>query len=410
MIKWNKLMDKKWVVAVSGGADSMALLDMCVAHHLQVVVAHVNYQKRESANRDMQGVQAYCKKKQIPCFVHMVTQYKKGYNFQAQAREIRYQFFKQICEEKKAAGVLVAHQLDDVIETYIMQLERGSKVTCYGISEETLIDEMLVKRILLDYTKQQLESYCQKRKITYYDDESNFADQYKRNQIRHHIVERMSDEQKRAYQKEIKEKNKAWSKYQREIGAIAHKLGEVFSVKTFCEIKCSYQKDVLREWIATRCQLHQISDKNINTLITMITHKNKNWRHNINEHYDLLCEYGNLCIYEKNQQGFAYVYEQVRYEKTPYFTIAQQGKRIEGVTLSEKDFPITIRNAKEGDKIRLRIGSKKVSRFFIDNKISHNERKNWPVVVNCKGNVIFVHKIGCDIEHYSNNSTIFVLK
>ena len=80
------------------------------------------------------------------------------------------------------------------------------------------------------------------------------------------------------------------------------------------------------------------------------------------------------------------------------------------MTLHEDDFPITIRNVEEHDVIELRFGNKKINRWFIDRKIPKKERKIWPVVVNAKGNVILVPKIGCDIAHFSNNPTIFVLK
>jgi len=78
--------------------------------------------------------------------------------------------------------------------------------------------------------------------------------------------------------------------------------------------------------------------------------------------------------------------------------------------LQEDDFPITIRNAQAGDVIQLRFGRKKLNRWFIDRKIPKKERKIWPVVTNKDGIVILVPKIGCDIAHFSNNPTLFVLK
>lgn len=410
MIKWNELTNKKWVVAVSGGADSMALLDMCVKHKINIVAAHVNYKKRDSADRDMLGVQKYCHQHQIPCFVHTVTKYETHYNFQAQAREIRYRFFKEIYEQQKADGVLVAHHLDDVIETYFMQVQRGSIPTWYGIAEEMYMYQILIKRILLDYTKKELEEYCEQHRVTYYHDESNFENHYTRNKIRHQQIDFMDKDEKKKIKLEIDKKNQSLYLLKKKVNDIVEQFDEKIEVAAFKEISEKYQKYVLREWIISNSSIMEISDKNLTVLIEMIVHKQGNFRHNINEYYFLLVEYGRISIYENKNEDYAYVYENVVFEKTFYFTVAKQGKKIEGITLYEDDYPITIRNARKGDKIHLKIGTKRVSRFFIDNKISHNERKSWPVVVNCKGNVIFVHKIGCDIKHYSNNSTIFVLK
>ena len=80
------------------------------------------------------------------------------------------------------------------------------------------------------------------------------------------------------------------------------------------------------------------------------------------------------------------------------------------MTLSAEDFPITIRSPKEGDQIELRFGKKKLNRFFIDRKISHKERKSYPVVVNSVGNVVLVPKIGCDVKHYTVKPNCFVIK
>ena len=106
----------------------------------------------------------------------------------------------------------------------------------------------------------------------------------------------------------------------------------------------------------------------------------------------------------------SYCYEKVVFETTPYFTIAPVGGSCEALTLYKEDYPITIRNAQPNDEIRLRFGTKKLNRWFIDRKIPKKERKIWPVVVNAAGNVILVPKIGCDIAHCSNNPTLFVIK
>ena len=119
---------------------------------------------------------------------------------------------------------------------------------------------------------------------------------------------------------------------------------------------------------------------------------------------------GKLCIELKDEVAYAYTYEHIQFEKTPYFCISQTGSSVEALTLTKDDFPITIRNAKKGDQIQLRFGTKKLNRWFIDRKIPKKERKVWPVVVNKDGNVILVPKIGCDIAHFSNNPTLFVLK
>lgn len=407
-----EMMNKKdtWVVAVSGGADSMALLDMAYQKQIPIVVAHVNYQKRETALRDMQGVQAYCEARNISCFVHCVEHYEKNVNFQAQARDIRYLFFAKVIAQTQAKGVLVAHHKDDVLETYLLQKERGSIPAYYGIKEEGMVHHILVKRPLLAYTKEALVTYCEKQGIDYFQDESNLEDAYARNAIRHYVLAKYTKMQKQQLLEEINALNKELCETQKEIECYVEGMQDSFSLSSFEKVPTILQKGVLREWLVQQGVGYHISEKNLQQFVSLIHDKKTNAKHTINGQYYLQIAYDEVFLLPRKKGCFAYSFEEITYGMYPYFTLSDTGKVIEGITLQEEDFPITIRSVKKGDKIKLRMGSKKVSRYFIDTKISHKEREIWPLVVNAKGNVIFVCGIGCDIEHYSNNPNLFVLK
>ena len=86
--------NQKWIIGVSGGPDSMALLDLAFRHGVNCVVVHVNYQKRDTAKRDQELVQLYCNKHNIECYVFNAIEFKG--NFQDQAREYRYSRFKEV--------------------------------------------------------------------------------------------------------------------------------------------------------------------------------------------------------------------------------------------------------------------------------------------------------------------------
>ena len=108
--------------------------------------------------------------------------------------------------------------------------------------------------------------------------------------------------------------------------------------------------------------------------------------------------------------SYSYTFAHIQEFDCAYFKIRTEGTSMQAVTLSEEDFPITVRSPLPNDKIELRYGTKKVNRFFIDRKISHKERKCWPIVVNRVGNVIFVAEIGCDVKHYTVKPNCFVIK
>lgn len=392
-----------WIVGVSGGSDSMALLDMCRSLHMKVIAAHMNYQKRISANRDMEGVRQYCMQHQIPCEIRF--QQDPCYtNFQAFAREKRYAFFHELTIQYQAAGVLIAHQKEDVLETYQMQIQRQNIPNTYGLNDHVQLYGCTVVRPLLSYTKKQLERYCQKHGVPYFLDESNLSDQYTRNRIRHSMVEHMSETEKNKMIEEIKQKNMELvsikAQTQRFLNHWNYQIEDLLAQPSIAFI--------LDAWIYQTCHVH-VSQKEIKEIMTLIQCSNHVSRKLTND-FELIKQYHTLSIQNTNTKGYVYIYDALIYETTPYFSLQKTGNVIEGVTLTKSDFPITIRSFQPGDQIQLRFGTKKINRWFIDRKIPLKDRKQWPVMVNSSGKIIFVSKIGCDIAHFSNNPSVFVIK
>ena len=87
-----------------------------------VVAAHVNYRKRSTADRDMNGVQRYCERFSIPFACKIVDEYPESCNFQDYARQLRYAYYREISDMYQCEGVMVAHQLDDHLETYLLDV------------------------------------------------------------------------------------------------------------------------------------------------------------------------------------------------------------------------------------------------------------------------------------------------
>lgn len=387
---------KKVLVAVSGGPDSMALLDMSKDKY-DCYVAHVNYHHRDSALRDENIVRDYCLKYNIPFF-------KKDYvesdgNFQERARIFRYEFFKEIVNKYNLECVLVAHQKDDLIETYLFQMKRNSQVYYYGLNSRVKIFGINIKRPLLSKTKKDLENYCHKHNIEYGVDESNLTDDFSRNKIRHEVIDKLSLKEKNAIVSEIRCLNKENERLNKDAKAFINKRNRIL-VDEFL----AYE-DKLR---LLRCFLKiGVSKKQGDELIRQIKDA-KSFEILIEDTY--LCkEYGYLLVYKK-EDDYSYTLDKKTYFKTKHFKLSKKGKSTEAVYLRDDDFPITIRNYKQGDFIKLRYGSKKINRFFIDNKISSKDRKMWPIMLNKDGSAILVPKIGCDIHHYAQNGILYMIK
>lgn len=379
----------------------MALLDMEYKKANYIEAAHVNYHKRETADRDEKIVRDYCKQHNIKFNRLNFDQSAVKGNFQAAARIARYEYFEKICRLHKLEAVLVAHHKDDNIETYLMQRKKGMGVSYYGLKDDTNLYGVRVLRPLLDYTKDDLVKYCDDNDIKYGVDESNLSDEYTRNKIRHFVVDKMSKAEKEEIVKEIEEKN------QRHLDDICEAISylnieESYAADYFLNIP--HIRSILRIYIP--CKSEKYYDEMLRQL-----KETKTCVFNYEIFY-IVKEYGRINMFIK-PDDYAYTFNSISELKTKrydYFMIRKRGGNREGVTVYESDFPITIRNARKDDYINMIYGKKKLNRFFIDSKIKLEDRLSWPIVTNKNGELILVPELGCDVKHYSTKHNLYVLK
>ena len=388
---------KKYLVAVSGGPDSMALLDMSKRKY-DIMCCHINYHKRDSAKRDENIVRNYCKTNKIPFIKYDYVNKEKG-NFQDLARVFRYKCFKEVINKYNLEGVLVGHHEDDLIETYLLQLDRKSNVTYYGLNKNTKLMGVKVIRPLLKYSKEYLINYCINNGIKYGIDESNLTNDYKRNKIRHEKVEKMSKNKRNEILKEIKYKNYIQKEENKIVKDYINNQNH-FNYKEF--MTCPYLKRLLRTLL-----YEDLSDKYLDEIIKALK-SNKNLELIIKDkclykEYDYI-EVGSIVL------NYSFKINKLEYINHKYFKLSKKGSSFEGVTVSQDDFPLTIRNVRNGDSISMLYGTKKVSRFFIDSKIPLSKRRTWPIMINSKGSAILVPGIGCDKNHYSSKHNIYMIK
>jgi tRNA(Ile)-lysidine synthetase-like protein len=121
---------KLCIVGVSGGPDSLFLLDNMRNLGYNLVIAHVNYKKRVESNQEEELVKNYCQKYSLPCEVYQFQgfEYNSISNFQDRARQIRYNFFQKLADKYHTKYIVVAHHLNDHLETYLLQKKRKSLV------------------------------------------------------------------------------------------------------------------------------------------------------------------------------------------------------------------------------------------------------------------------------------------
>ncbi len=153
-----------------------------------IIVAHVNYNIRKSAKRDFDIIKNFCFKKNI---IFQYSNYKNlnrnNVNFEKDAREYRYNFFKKISLKFNCEGVLIGHNFTDKLETYIFQKERNIVPDFYGLKEINYIFNIKVFRIMLSVSRDFIYEYLKTKEIPFGIDETNDDLKYSRNKIRKNL-------------------------------------------------------------------------------------------------------------------------------------------------------------------------------------------------------------------------------
>ncbi|WP_405226391.1 tRNA lysidine(34) synthetase TilS [Dokdonia sp. Asnod1-B02] len=191
------LLDSKILVTVSGGLDSMLLLLLCRQAGLDVSVAHCNFNLRAAeSDGDQDFVASYCKLHNIP--VYIKSFYTSAYaktsktSTQIAARELRYQWFKELSVAEGFDYILTAHHLNDDLETFLINLGRGTGIK--GLTGIPVVNGEIV-RPLLKFSRKQLKNYALKEDLQWREDSSNATDNYVRNHLRHHAIPNLEEAQ-----------------------------------------------------------------------------------------------------------------------------------------------------------------------------------------------------------------------
>ena len=163
-------INKPIVVAVSGGADSIALLNILYNLKYNVIMAHVNHHMREQSEIEEKAMIKLANKLNIPYEI-LQYHYDGNDNFHNASHNARYNFFRQVCSKYNTNIIATAHHLDDQAETILMKLIEGSNLYGYGgISISYDDGNYQIIRPLLCASKQELYNYCNLYDLNYFED------------------------------------------------------------------------------------------------------------------------------------------------------------------------------------------------------------------------------------------------
>lgn len=255
-----------YVVAVSGGVDSMVLLDILRTRPgLKLIVAHYDHGIRDNSAEDRKLVQHIAKSHKLP-FVHKNG--RLGPNTSsAKARDARYEFLHQTLKASKAKAIITAHHQDDLLETAILNLMRGTGRR--GLS--SLKSNDIIVRPLLHYTKNQLKEYAANHSLAWREDPSNNTDRYTRNYIRHNILPKFSEGHKAQMLILIKDLQKLNEEMDAHITNLLHAQPELSKLdrRWFINLPHDISKEVAHAWLQKH-NVRNLTRKTIERLIVQM--------------------------------------------------------------------------------------------------------------------------------------------
>lgn len=394
--------NKNYLLACSYGPDSMALFDMLIKENYHFSAALVNYHLRPESTDEMNALIHYCDKHKISYHVKDIVNGVVDVNIEAECRRIRYEFFSQLVKTFKYDAVLVAHNQDDHIETYLMQKRRQNLVSFYGINEKTTINDVTIIRPLLNYKKSELLHYCQSNHVPYSIDSTNFDETFLRNKIRHQIVLKMTPEERENILKEIDHKNAELKEILDELSRID--LTDVKSLKKMNIIELAYALNLL---VKSFKHSIYISHRQVEEIRKILIKKTGNVDIPIKKDVILRKSYSKLEVISPKKISYSYSIKEPSIFETEYFYVNFTGDTTNR-HVSENDYPITIRNYRRGDRYKIKNYTVSVRRLFIDWKMPLSLRQRWPIIVNKDGRIIYIPRYQKDF--IATSETNFYVK
>ena len=407
VLNWQQ---ESYVLAVSGGVDSMILLEQFFQlqkkYPIIITVVHIHHHLRQESDKEEVMVREFCRKRNLSVEVyHWEEGSSQNSGIEEKARQFRYEKLKESQQKHHASYVVVAHHADDQVETVLMKLTRGSTLEgIAGMKPIRPFGKGYLIRPFLTVDKKVLYEYASMHQILYSEDTTNQSVAYTRNRFRQEIIPLFKKENPKFNQK-IQEFTKTLQEQQELIGTITYQWMEQALVElsngwswnkdSYLKQPIGLQKVILVEISKKIGGL--LSTKNVSDIHKAILSDTSQLSLNLPKGWIFQKRYQQLFLVKKEVE--AIVYKEFRVEKFQTEDIVlSKNERVsftkeEGweMMVSCEDFPLTIRRRKSGDSLLLRSNQhQSLRRYCINEKIPKEERKKLWIVENGAKEIIAI--------------------
>lgn len=388
----------------------MALMDVLLKlrkkFNLSIVCAHVNHKLRVESDDEMVWLEDFCKKKDV-IFEKMIINNYGDDNFHNEARNFRYNFFESLVHKYGAKYLMTAHHGDDLMETILMRIARGSTLSGYaGFKKISVKEDYTILRPLIYVTKDELLSYNKDNGVEYVIDKSNFSDKYTRNRYRKEVLPFLKKEDPNVHLKFLKYSELLFDCDEYldvETDKYAKTLynDKYIEINNFKELDNVIQNKFINKLLESYYEddMILISDVHVDLIKSLIYSNRANSFIYLPNAVKVIKSYDKVYFKRETEQIDNYEIELLDYANLP------NGKNIKCIEssdvnnnfycrLSSKDvvLPLHVRTRKSGDKMKVKglNGSKKVKDIFIDSKVPISQRDLWPVVVDSTDKIVWL--------------------
>jgi len=382
------------LLAVSGGADSMLMLHLFQHAGFSIAVAHCNFNLRGTeSNEEEEFVINYCDQHNLTCHIeHFNTSefaLQEGLSIEMAARDLRYEWFNRLLDQNKYDYLATAHHQDDVIETFLINLSRGSGIK--GLSGIQPKSNRIIRPMLFT-NRAEIINYCQQSSIEYRTDSSNLDSVYKRNLIRHQILpllEKVNPAFRKNALKTIGNLHETGQLFQQHIIEIKDSIYSEDEQGALIHIEKLLNVTPLRTILFELIHPFGFQSEQIQDIIDSLGRESG--RKFFSDNYRIVKDREYLIIspYKPKQEHIFYIEEGCtnisfpiqltieKLERTPEFRFSTLPHVVD-LDLAKLIFPLILRHWREGEYFQPlgMTGLKKLSDFFIDEKYSIPDKEN----------------------------------
>jgi len=407
----NLLLPKNhFIVATSGGVDSVVLCELCYQAKFSFSIAHCNFKLREEeSDRDEAFVRNLGEKYKVPVFVETfateAVARERKISIQEAARLLRYNWFKDLTKKNASSFVLLAHQANDDIETVIMNFFRGTGLEGLTGMRSTLLESGCL-RPLLKYSRKEIENFTRENNLSWVEDSSNSSNKYTRNFFRNEIIpaiKKVFPQVEENVLDNVQRFKKTNNLYNLLVNDLKKKLNKDIEPEVRIPIKLlmkyshtSLIYEIIKDYGFGEKQVHEIqklADSESGKFIENGSYqiiKHRNWfiiSPKIERSSTIAIEEG---VKQIRFDGGLLDIKSFGLQKVTF----SSEQNVALIDAKEIEYPLLLRLWREGDYF-YPLGmqkKKKVSRFFIDQKLPKNEKEKVWVIESAKRIVWVVGK------------------